>query len=295
MSDSPGSNLPADGAVPVGSEGLRADRRASARVAQVAPWVVAGARDNRRFLTRAVRYLAGAGVEQFLDLGSGLPAAGNVHEVAQTVRPRSRVVYVDNDPVVLAHARALLATDARTAVVDGDLTDPAAVLDDPVVHAHLDLSRPVAVLLVSVLHFVIDDDQAATITATLRERLAPGSALALSHVADLTGHGTSAGPVTRGGEHSGGGHPGHRSPVRGPGRDLHTAYPGPDRRPVRRVRPTAARTRPRWPRARQTSSDPGRTGAPTHRPQPSVTANAVIGVPGIRRSRPSAVAGRYLT
>jgi hypothetical protein len=113
------------------------------------------------------------------------------------VRPQARVVYVDNDPVVLAHARALLATDARTAVVDGDLTDPGSVLDDPVVRAHLDLSRPVAVLLVSVLHFVVDDDRAAAITATLRDRLAPGSSLVLSHVADLTGQGTSAGPVPR--------------------------------------------------------------------------------------------------
>lgn len=220
MSEGPGANLSADDAVRAGpdqgmldanrphpariydywlggKDHLAVDRLAGDRVAEVAPWVVAGARANRRFLARAVRNLAGLGVEQFLDLGSGLPATGNVHEVAQGVLPRARVVYVDNDPVVLAHARALLATDSRTVVVDGDLTDPGGVLDDPVVGAHLDLSRPVAVLLVSVLHFVVDDDRAAAITATVRDRLVPGSYLVLSHVADLTGQVTSTGSTPR--------------------------------------------------------------------------------------------------
>jgi SAM-dependent methyltransferase len=146
---------------------------------------VQGSRANRAFLRRAVRYLASHGVDQFLDLGAGLPAPGNVHEVAQAVNPAARVVYVDLDPMVLVHARALLAYDARTTVVPGDLRDPAAILADPDVGAHLDLSRPVAVLLVAVLHFVRDGEGPARIVADLRERLTPGSAVVISHVADL--------------------------------------------------------------------------------------------------------------
>jgi hypothetical protein len=132
-----------------------------------------------------VSWLAETGVDQFLDIGSGLPGPRNVHEVAQAVNPHARTVYVDNDDLVLVHARALLARDARTIAVAGDARDPAAILADPEVRAQLDLERPLAVLLVAVLHFIVDQDQAAGIVANLRDRLAPGSYLVISHVADL--------------------------------------------------------------------------------------------------------------
>lgn len=168
-----------------GKDTFGPDRDAAERVATLAPWVIQGARANRSFLRRAVRHLSSSGIDQFVDLGAGLPAPGNVHEVAQAVNPAARVVYVDLDPVVLIHARALLACDARTIAVPGDLRDPAAILTDPDLCAHLDLSRPVAVLLLAVLHFVRDSEDPARIVAELRERLAPGSAVVISHVADL--------------------------------------------------------------------------------------------------------------
>ena len=140
------------------------------------------ARENRGFLGRAVRHLAQSGVTQFIDIGAGLPTQENVHQVAQRHAPGSRVVYVDNDPVVLVHARALLADNPDTVVLGGDLRDPGAVFDEPVVRAHIDLTRPFAVLLVSVLHFVTDDDAADRIVADIRERLVPGGHLVLSHI-----------------------------------------------------------------------------------------------------------------
>lgn len=167
-----------------GKDGFEADRRVAAQIAELAPWVISGARGNRAFLRRAVRYLARAGIRQFVDIGSGLPASGNVHAVAQAVDPACRVVYVDHDPIVLTHARALLARDHRTIAVPGDARDPAAILTDPAVTAHLDLDRPVAVLYVAVLHF-IGGDQPARIVAETRRHLAPGSYLAVSHAADL--------------------------------------------------------------------------------------------------------------
>ncbi|GGO00862.1 hypothetical protein GCM10010116_01410 [Microbispora rosea subsp. aerata] len=140
------------------------------------------ARENRGFLGRAVRHLAESGVTQFIDIGAGLPTQENVHQVAQRHAPGARVVYVDNDPVVLVHARALLADNPDTIVLDGDLHDPVAVFDHPQVRAHIDFSRPFAVLLVSVLHFVIEDEEAERIVAQVRERLVPGGALVLSHI-----------------------------------------------------------------------------------------------------------------
>lgn len=193
-----------------GRDNFAADRDAGARVAKVAPWVISGARGNRAFLTRAVAWLARAGVDQFLDLGSGLPTAQNVHEVAHAVTPGARTVYVDRDPLVLAHARALLARDERTLAVAGDVRDPGAILDDPGVRAHLDLDRPVAVLLLAMLHFVVDDDEAARMIAVLRERLLPGSYLALSHVADFAG---SSDPVDSPGLVDSSGRPGHGDAV----------------------------------------------------------------------------------
>jgi hypothetical protein len=135
-------------------------------VAQVAlkswPTGPVAARENRAFLGQAVRYLAGeAGIRQFLDIGTGLPSANNTHEVAQSVAPDSRIVYVDNDPLVLAHARALLtsAPEGRTAYIEADLREPGKILASPVVRDVLDFSQPVALMLVAVLHFFANEDR----------------------------------------------------------------------------------------------------------------------------------------
>jgi SAM-dependent methyltransferase len=180
-----------------GKDTFGPDRAVAAKVAEIAPWVVAGARGNRAFLTRVVTHLARAGISQFLDVGSGLPAAGNVHEVAQAVDPDARVVYLDHDPIVLIHARALLACDDRTIAACGDARDPAGILGNPDVRRHLDFSRPIAVLFIAVLHFLRDDDPAGVVAA-FREALAPGSCIAISHVADLPdGDGPARAAATR--------------------------------------------------------------------------------------------------
>jgi hypothetical protein len=137
---------------------------------------------NRRFLGRAVEFLAKAGIRQFLDLGTGLPSRSNVHEVAQRVCPDARVVYVDNDPVVLNHAEALLATDESTVVIGKDMREPERILAHPDVQRMLDFSQPVAVLFVAALQFVTDEQDPWGIVSTLTEPLAPGSYLALSHL-----------------------------------------------------------------------------------------------------------------
>ncbi|NUS07426.1 MAG: SAM-dependent methyltransferase [Nonomuraea sp.] len=136
---------------------------------------------NRSFLGRVVRELAQAGVRQFLDIGAGLPTAENVHQIVQEIAPAARVVYVDNDPIVLVHARALLANDKQTIVVEGDLREPRRILDDPAVRAHLDFRQPVAILVLALLHFFADDDEVARMIATLREALPSGGHLAISH------------------------------------------------------------------------------------------------------------------
>jgi SAM-dependent methyltransferase len=137
--------------------------------------------ENRKFLQLAVRYLTvEAGIDQFLDIGVGLPTQGAVHKVAHEANPKARVVYVDYDPVVVSHASALLARPDSSVAILADLREPAALLEDPVIRNHLDFSRPVAVILVAVLHFVSDDDPAGII-ATIRDALAPGSYLVISH------------------------------------------------------------------------------------------------------------------
>ncbi len=130
-----------------------------------------------------------AGIRQFLDIGTGLPSANNVHEVAQSVAPECRVVYVDNDPIVLAHARALLTGEpaGRTAYIQADLRDPEKILGDPVTRQTLDFSQPVALMLVGVLHFVLDSEHPAQIVSTLVDALPPGSYLAASHSTDEYG------------------------------------------------------------------------------------------------------------
>lgn len=167
-----------------GKDTFAADRDAAAQIAEIAPWAPHSARANRAFLRRAVTFLARQGITNYLDIGTGQPVAGNVHEIAQRHQPEARVAYVDNDSVVLAHARALLARDHRTIAVPGDAREPHAILTDPAIRAHLDLDQPVAVLLVAVAHFLDGDQPARTLTA-IRETLPAGSYIAISHATDL--------------------------------------------------------------------------------------------------------------
>jgi hypothetical protein len=166
-----------------GKNHFAADRAVADQVIAAIP-IRTVARENRKFLGRAVRYLAAeAGIRQFLDIGSGLPATGNVHEVAQAIAPESRVVYVDNDPLVLVHARALLASapEGRTGYIQADLRNPASILASPVTRETLDFSQPVALVLCAILHFLADADDPAGILATLLGALPPGSYLVASH------------------------------------------------------------------------------------------------------------------
>jgi len=165
-----------------GKDNFAADREAAKRLIEAIPDVAAIARDNRSFLGRVVRYLATeAGIRQFLDLGGGLPTQANVHELAQGVAPEARVVYVDNDPVVASHGRALLASGDQVGMVLGDLRDPASILQHPDVLGLLDLAQPLAVLCTSTLHFIADEAAPHKIIAEYRDRMAPGSYLAISH------------------------------------------------------------------------------------------------------------------
>ena len=166
-----------------GKDAYAADRRAAEEVASHRPQVVAGAQANRAFLGRVVRYLAGErGIRQFLDIGPGLPAPGATHAVAQGIAPESRVVYADNDPVVLAHARALLTSTRKGACdyLGGDLRNPEAILKAAA--ETLDFTRPAAVILAAVLHFLADADDPAGVVTTLAGALAPGSFVAISHL-----------------------------------------------------------------------------------------------------------------
>jgi hypothetical protein len=168
-----------------GKNHFAADRETAEAVLASAPTTRISARENRAFLGRAVRYLvAEAGVRQFLDIGTGLPTSSNVHEVAQAVQPSTRVVYADNDPLVLTHARALLtsAPEGRTAYIQADLREPEAILSSPAVREVLDFSQPVALILVAVLHFIHDEFKPEAAIATLLDALPSGSYLAASHV-----------------------------------------------------------------------------------------------------------------
>jgi hypothetical protein len=164
-----------------GFHNVAIDRQAAQAAAAGYPDLPMIMRLNRYFLRRAVRYLVEQGIEQFLDLGSGIPTAGNVHEVAQTSQPASRVVYVDNDPVAVALSEAILGNTPNVGVLLGDIRSPEQVLADPVVARLLDLNRPLAILLVFVLHFVDDDAMASRLVQMLRDAMAPGSYLVISH------------------------------------------------------------------------------------------------------------------
>ncbi|WP_039799738.1 SAM-dependent methyltransferase [Nocardia araoensis] len=171
-----------------GKDHYQVDRDAAEKVIAAFPTTRVAARQNRHFMHRAVNALTAMGVSQFLDIGTGIPTEPNLHQVAQAPTPEARVVYVDNDPVVLSHARALLTgtPEGRTAYVDADLKDPEAILSAPELLETLDLTRPVALSLVAVLHFLNDEQDPYGIVGTLMSALAPGSFLVVSHTtADL--------------------------------------------------------------------------------------------------------------
>ncbi|MGP3957854.1 SAM-dependent methyltransferase [Nonomuraea sp. 3N208] len=165
-----------------GKDNFEIDRQVARRALKVAPDATEAARANREFLARVVRHLAGeAGIRQFLDLGSGLPTQGNVHEIAGSVAPGARVVYVDHDPIVLVHGRALLAVNDTTTVVEADLREPEAILGHPGVTRLIDFDEPVALLMFAILHHLADHEDPGGLTARIMGRLAPGSYLAVSH------------------------------------------------------------------------------------------------------------------
>lgn len=164
-----------------GSHNFEVDREAARKAMEFMPGLPKIMQANRAFMRRAVNYAAGEGITQFLDIGSGIPTFGNVHEVACRASPDARVVYVDHDPVAVAHSRAVLDGNERCAVLTGDLRKPRQILDSPEVTGLLDLDRPVALLLVAVLHFVEDQDDPLSAVTELRDALAPGSLLVLTH------------------------------------------------------------------------------------------------------------------
>jgi hypothetical protein len=164
-----------------GKDNFAVDRELAEAVLRREPRARQVAFANRRFLGRAVEFLAQTGIKQFLDLGAGLPSQNNVHEVAQRVCPDARVVYVDNDPVVLNHAEALLATNDSTIVIREDMREPERILANPDVQRIIDFSQPVAVLFAFVLHFVTNEEDPWGVVSAMTEPLVPGSYLALSH------------------------------------------------------------------------------------------------------------------
>ncbi|MEV5572962.1 SAM-dependent methyltransferase [Spirillospora sp. NPDC052269] len=165
-----------------GKENLGVDRERAREAVSVDPLFPRVVRENRAFLGRVARFLAEeCGIDQFLDIGTGLPTQDNVHQIVQRINPDASVVYVDNDPVVLAHGRALLADNNRTTVIQADFRDPGAILAHPVVRRLIELDRPVALLLLAILHFVPDAAEPHAVLAELRDALPRGSYLAITH------------------------------------------------------------------------------------------------------------------
>ncbi|MFD5885682.1 SAM-dependent methyltransferase [Streptomyces sp. NPDC060334] len=164
-----------------GSHNFEVDRQAARRAMEFLPGLPKIMQANRAFMRRAVRHAVSEGVTQFLDIGSGIPTFGNVHEIARAASPEARVVYVDHDPVAVAHSQAVLAGDELTGVVAADLRKPQEILTAPEVGRLIDFERPVALLLVAVLHFLEDSDDPYVAVAQLRDALAPGSLLILTH------------------------------------------------------------------------------------------------------------------
>jgi hypothetical protein len=169
-----------------GTHNFLADQDLARAITAVEPNARAFALANREFLGRAVRFLSQAGIGQFLDIGSGIPTEGNVHEVAQDANPGARVAYVDVDPVAIAHSKALLAGDGNTAVIEADLREPEKILASPAIRNVINFAEPVGLLLVAVLHFIEDAEDPWRIVGTLRDALPPGSYV-------VVGHATSAG------------------------------------------------------------------------------------------------------
>ncbi|QDI67422.1 methyltransferase [Streptomyces calvus] len=166
-----------------GKDYYPADREAGDAMAREWPALPVHMRANRDWMNRAVRWLAEeAGMRQFLDIGTGIPTSPNLHEIAQSVAPESRVVYVDNDPIVLTLSQGLLSStpEGRTAYIEADFRDPASILDAPELRETLDLDRPVALTVIAIVHFVLDEDDAVGIVRRLLEPLPPGSHLAMS-------------------------------------------------------------------------------------------------------------------
>ncbi|MET8847718.1 SAM-dependent methyltransferase [Amycolatopsis sp. NPDC004625] len=165
-----------------GGHNFAVDRAVGEQIERVMPGLRDSARVNRAFLGRAVRYMTAHGIRQFLDIGSGIPTVANVHEVAQAQDPGCRVVYVDRDPVAVAHSELMLAGNDRAAVVQADMRDPEKILDAPQVHGLLDLDEPIGLLMLLMLHWVPDESEPLELVGRYRAALAPGSFLALTHV-----------------------------------------------------------------------------------------------------------------
>jgi len=164
-----------------GSQNFEVDRAIARQAMAAQPELPRLMQSNRAFLRRAVRFMAEHGITQFLDIGSGIPTAGNVHEIARAANPAANVVYVDHDAVAVTHSRMILGHDPQTAVVQADLRTPSDILESAEVAALIDFAEPVGLLFFAVLHFVADSDDPAGLVAAIGERAAPGSYLAISH------------------------------------------------------------------------------------------------------------------
>jgi SAM-dependent methyltransferase len=164
-----------------GTHNFLADQDVARAIAAVEPTAPLIGRANRAFIGRAVRFLAANGVRQFLDIGSGIPTQGNVHEIAQQADPAARVAYVDVDPVAVAHSKALLEGNENAAIIEADLREPGKILNHPLTRRLIDPAQPTGLLLVSILHFIADAEDPHRLVATLRDALAPGSYLVISH------------------------------------------------------------------------------------------------------------------
>jgi hypothetical protein len=167
-----------------GSHNFPADRAMADQVERAVPGVRAAARVNRAFLARAVRFMIAQGVRQFLDIGSGIPTVGNVHEIAQQEEPECRVVYVDKDPIAVAHSELMLAGNDNAAMVEADMREPSSILNHPITQGLLNLDEPLGLLFLLVLHWIPDDADPASLVAHYRGILAPGSHLAITHMTD---------------------------------------------------------------------------------------------------------------
>lgn len=167
-----------------GSHNFAADRAMADQVERAVPGIRAAARLNRAFLARAVRLMIDHGIRQFLDIGSGIPTVGNVHEIAQQENPSSRVIYVDKDPIAVAHSELMLMGNDRAAVIEADMREPSTILDHPVARGLLNFDEPIGLLFLLVLHWVPDEANPAKLVATYRDALPAGSYLAITHMTD---------------------------------------------------------------------------------------------------------------